>query len=174
MDSIPVGESEIRGCYRRELPGRRHQYVRITLIRCHIHVSSSLDKRLSLDALACDDPQKTSQRSHWILPPRSLPVFGDLPLPFRSGAPFGWSSRLRFYWIPDSKLCKALQVRFHPKAYLRAIDSSTRSGKLSVEYWPSRHFQRASRLRSALLMLLLSLWVLMSLRCPRSGEQSSS
>ena len=108
LDTIPVGESEIRRRCHRELPRGRYQYVHVAFIRRHIHVPFSLGKRLPLDAPASDDPQKAPQRSDRLLPPCSIPFFGDLPLSSRSGASLGRSSRLGFYWIPDAKLCEAL------------------------------------------------------------------
>lgn len=113
LGSIPGGESEIRRRYHRALPRRRYQYVQMTLIHCQTHVFSSLGERLSLDARASDDPQKDSKCTDRILPSCSLPVFGDLPLPFRPGAPLGRSSRFGLHRIPDTKFCKALQVWFH-------------------------------------------------------------
>ena len=172
LDPVSVGKPEICGCCHRQLPRRRHQYVQMTLIRCNIHAFSSLGERLSPDALASDDPQKASQCSNRILPPCGLPIFGDLPLPFRSGAPFEWPSRLRFSRVPDAKLCKALQVRFHPKCYLRVTDALC-SGKPSVGYWRSRHFRGAFRLRSVLLTLLPSQLASTSPPYWRSGRPPS-
>ena len=65
---------------------------------------------LSLDACASNGSQSTSQCSNRILPPCSLPVFGDFPLSLRPGASPAWSSCLGFDFLPDPKLRKALQV----------------------------------------------------------------
>lgn len=76
LGSVPVSEPEIRGRYHRELPRRRYQYVHMSFIRYHIHMFLffSLGERLSLDALASNDPQKTPQRSNRVFPPRGVPV----------------------------------------------------------------------------------------------------
>lgn len=77
---------------------------------------SSLGERLSLDARARDASQGTSKRSNRILPPCSLPVFGDLSLSLRSGASLARCSCLGFDFLPDSELCEALQVGCHLKS----------------------------------------------------------
>ena len=76
----------------------------------HIHVFSSLGKRLPLDARAGNGSQSTSQCSDWVLPSCSLPIFGDFPLSLCPGASPAWCSRLGFDFLPDSELCEALQV----------------------------------------------------------------
>jgi len=77
---------------------------------CPIHVFSSLDKRLPFNACACNGSQSASQCSDRILPPCGLPVFGDFPLSLCPGASPTWCSCLGFDFLPDPKLCKALQV----------------------------------------------------------------
>lgn len=84
----------------------------MTCIHCfrNIHVFSSLGKRLPLDVGTSNGSQSTSQCSHRIFPPCGLPVFGDFPLSLCPGVSPTWCSCLGFDFLPDSKLCKALQV----------------------------------------------------------------